>query len=141
MDIVDALLRAGYFERAIGQEMNIASGQETNILKMAELINQLTGNEAGIMRAPPRKWDTKKRLLASIDRANELLGYEPRMEFERGLKITIQWFRDNWHEIRRDAEFPPGSSAAVSGMIGKRLDVRSVQTLQTEQEGFVPVAG
>jgi nucleoside-diphosphate-sugar epimerase len=116
-DIVDALLRAGYFDAAIGQEMNIASGRETNILEMAKLVNELTGNAAGIVRAEPRVWDTKKRLLASIDQARELLGYEPRTEFDDGLRMTVQWFRDNWQKIERDAEFSPGSSAAVQGMV------------------------
>jgi nucleoside-diphosphate-sugar epimerase len=113
MDIVDALLRAAFYERAIGQEMNIASGSEVNILKMAEHINELTGNKAGIVRAERRVWDTKKRLLASIDKADELLGYTPKIDFETGLKNTIQWFRDNWGNIRRDAEFPPGMSSAA----------------------------
>ncbi len=116
MDIVDALLRAGYYEQAVGQEMNIASAQETNILQMAERINQLTGNRAGIQRAERRVWDTKKRLLASISRAKELLGYEPKMDFDTGLDLTIQWFRDNWDHIKRDAEFPPGMSAAAFGV-------------------------
>jgi nucleoside-diphosphate-sugar epimerase len=80
---------------------------------MAEHINELTGNKAGVMRAERRIWDTKKRLLASIDRANELLGYTPKMDFETGLKHTIQWFKDNWENIRRDAEFPPGMSSAA----------------------------
>jgi UDP-glucose 4-epimerase len=119
MDIVDALLRAGYFENAIGQEMNIASGKETNILQMADHINSLTGNKAGISRAPARKWDTKKRLLASIDRAKEILGYEPKMEFDEGLQNTIQWFKDHWNDIQRDADFPPGTSSAVSGVVVK----------------------
>lgn len=123
MDIVDALLRAGYFEQAVGQEMNVASGRETNILRMAELINELTGNEAGIVQAERRVWDTKKRLLASIDRAKELLGYKPQMEFEEGLKVTIQWFRDNWQNIQSDAEFPPGMSAAVRGVVVKKQGV------------------
>jgi UDP-glucose 4-epimerase len=116
-DIVDALLRAGYFEQAIGKEMNIASGRETNILQMAHHINELTGNSAGVTRAPHRVWDTKKRLLASIDRAREVLGYEPAMPFDEGLKATIGWFRANWASIVRDAEFPPGMSAAVPGFV------------------------
>lgn len=120
MDIVDALLRAGYFENAVGQEMNIASGSEVNILNLAERINEITGNKAGILRAPARVWDTKKRLLACIDRAKELLGYEPQVDFETGLMTTIQWFRDNWENIQRDAEFPPGMSAAVQGMVVKK---------------------
>jgi UDP-glucose 4-epimerase len=115
MDIVDALLRAGYFPEAIGEEMNIASGCEVNILQLAERINELTGNKAGIVRAERRRWDTKKRLLASVERAKRLIGYEPRMEFDDGLRRTVEWFRNNWDDIRRDAEFPPGTSAAVQG--------------------------
>ncbi len=120
MDIVDALLRAGCTEKAIGQEMNIASGKETNILRMAEYINELTGNKAGIVRAPARVWDTKKRLLASIDRAKDILGYEPKTEFEMGLRNTILWFQNNWENIQKDADFPPGSSAAVQGLVVKK---------------------
>lgn len=116
-DIVDALMRAGYMDSAVGQEMNIASGSEVNILRLAERINELTGNSVGIVRAAPRVWDTKKRLLASIDRAKSLLGYEPKMDFEQGLTNTIQWFRDNWTSIKRDAEFPPGMSSATRGMV------------------------
>ena len=120
MDIVDALLRAGYYPDAVGQEMNIASGCETNILQMAQHINEMTGNKSGIKVAPPRTWDTKKRLLASIERANQLIGYQPKVPFETGLEMTIQWFKDHWEDIRRDAEFPPGSSSAVSGWVAKK---------------------
>ena len=116
LDIVDALLRAGYLERAVGTEMNIASGRETNILKLAERINELTGNKAGIVRTERRPWDTKKRLLAAIDKAGEILGYEPHMDFDEGLITTIQWFKDHWQDIRRDAEFPPGMSSATFGI-------------------------
>jgi len=117
MDLVDALLRAGYFERALGQEMNLASGVEVKILDMAEKVNELTGNKAGITRVERRVWDTKKRLLASIERAKDLLGYEPKMNFDAGLEATVDWFRANWEEIRRDAEFPPGMSSAARGVV------------------------
>jgi len=119
-DIIDALLRAGYYEQAVGKEMNIASGREINILQIAERINELTENEAGIVRAEHRVWDTKKRLLACIDKAKEVLGYEPKMDFEKGLNNTILWFKANWENIRRDAEFPPGMSAAVQGVVVKK---------------------
>lgn len=115
-DIVDALLRAGYMDEAIGQAMNIASSREIKIGWLAERINELTGNEAGIVRAPSRTWDTKKRLLASVDKAKRVIGYEPKMDFDAGLVTTLEWFKENWDCIRRDAEFPPGSSAAVKGV-------------------------
>jgi UDP-glucose 4-epimerase len=116
LDIVDALLRAGFYESAISREMNIASGHEVNILQMAERINALTGNKAGIVRAERRVWDTKKRLLASIEQALKILEYQPQMDFDRGLQITIQWFRDHWPEIKESAEFPPGMSSAATGI-------------------------
>jgi UDP-glucose 4-epimerase len=119
MDLVDGLLRASYFETAVGQEMNLASGVEVKILDMAEKVNELTGNKAGIIRVERRVWDTKRRLLASIDRAKDLLGYEPSMKFDDGLTATLDWFRTNWEEIRRDAEFPPGMSSAARGVLAR----------------------
>ncbi len=115
-DIVDGLLRAGVFESAIGQEFNLASGKETRIIDLAHMINDLTGNKAGIRYAQRRKWDTKSRLLASIDRARELIGYEPSTPFEEGLRRTIQWFRENWDRIEAAARFGPGVSSAVREM-------------------------
>lgn len=112
-DIVEGVMRAGFYEKAIGNEMNIASGAETRILDLANLINELTGNSAGIVSSKRRKWDTKSRLLASIDRAREVLGYEPKTQFKEGLEKTIRWFRDEWDNIKAAASFPPGMSSAV----------------------------
>ena len=78
---------------------------------------EVCGNSAGIVHAEHRVWDTKKRLLASIERARETLGYEPGMDFDEGLHLTVQWFRDHWDAIDRDAEFPPGMSAAARGVV------------------------
>jgi UDP-glucose 4-epimerase len=115
-DIVDGLLRAGVMESAVGQEFNLASGKETRIIDLANMINEATGNTAGIRFAQRRKWDTKSRLLASIDRARQLIGYEPRTCFEEGLKHTIEWFRKNWDRIEVAARFGPGVSSAVREM-------------------------
>jgi len=119
-DIVDGLLRAGAIEAAIGQEFNLASGRETRIVDLAHMINQATGNQAGIRFAARRKWDTKSRLLASVDRARELIGYEPNTPFERGLEKTVQWFRDNWERIESSARFGPGVSSAVREMTSSK---------------------
>jgi len=118
-DIVDGLLRAGVFESAVGQEFNLASGVETRIIDLAEWVNELTGNEAGVKYTARRRWDTKDRLLASIDKARELIGYEPNTPFEVGLENTIQWFRDHWEQIETSAHFGPGVSSAVREMVGR----------------------
>jgi len=116
-DIVDALIRAGVKEGIIGSEMNIASGREIEIVEMAEMITTLVGNSAGMVFTDRRKWDTKSRLLASIDRAKEQLGYDPDTKFEDGLKATVAWFESNWEQIVTDAEFPPGMSSAVKNYV------------------------
>jgi UDP-glucose 4-epimerase len=120
MDLVDALLRAGWSEKAIGAEMNIASAREIEIMQLAETINELTNNKAGLIYTDRRKCDTKSRLLASIDQARELLDYEPQTSFENGLRHTITWFQENWDAINRDAEFPPGMSSAVKNYVLKQ---------------------
>ena len=117
-DIVDGLLRAGAMDNAIGHEFNLASGVETRIIDLAHMINEATGNTADIQFVRRRKWDTKSRLLASIDRARELIGYSPSTQIAEGLANTIQWFRDNWTHIEACARFGPGVSSAVREMPG-----------------------
>jgi nucleoside-diphosphate-sugar epimerase len=116
-DIVDGLLRAGVMESAVGEEFNLASGEETRIIDLAHMINEAAGSEAGVHFAERRKWDTKRRLLASVDKARELIGYDPSMPFEEGLAHTVQWFRDNWDQIEATARFGPGMSSAVHEVV------------------------
>jgi nucleoside-diphosphate-sugar epimerase len=119
-DITDGLLRAGVVEAAIGEEFNLASGRETRIRDLAEMIIEATGSKAGIKFAPRRRWDTKKRLLASVDKARGLIGYAPDTPFEQGLEQTVAWFRDNWDRIHDAASFGPGMSSAVRQMLVKQ---------------------
>ena len=104
-DIVDGLLRAGSMPEAVGEAMNLASGLETQVIDVATWVNELTGNEAGVVYIERRKWDTKSRLLASIDKARQLIAYEPKTEFRDGLACTVAWFRDNWEKIKASARF------------------------------------
>ena len=115
-DIVDGLLRAATFESAIGKEFNLASAEETSIVDLANMVNQTTENPAGIRFTERRKWDTKSRLLASVDLARDLIGYDPKISFDGGLENTVQWFRDHWDLIDASARFGPGVSSAVRDM-------------------------
>jgi len=112
-DLVDAILRAGYYEKAIGQEFNLASGKEIRIIDLANMINEIIRNKAGVKFISRRKWDTKSRLLASIKKAEELVDYKPRVEFKEGLLNTILWFKDNWKKIEKTADFPSGINSAI----------------------------
>ena len=107
-------------ESAIGEEFNLASARETRIVDLARMINEATGNRAGLRLTERRRWDTKSRLLASIDKARDLIGYQPNTSFEVGLSKTIEWFRSHWHLVDKAARFGPGVSAAVRAQVAAK---------------------
>ena len=113
LDLIQGLIKAGFYEDAIGQAFNLASGKETKIKDMITMVNNATGSKAPIKNYPARKWDTKKRLLASIELANNLIDYKPTTKFEDGLKANMKWFKLNWNKIQDVADFPIGMSSAV----------------------------
>jgi len=116
LDLVQGLIKAGYYKAAIGENFNLASGTETHIRDLAALVNEATENKLPINFIERRKWDTKPRLLASIEKAKQLVEYEPLVKFTEGFQKNIEWFRDNWEKIELVADFPPGMSSAVRGV-------------------------
>lgn len=119
-DIVDALLRAGFMKKAVGEAFNLASGVETKILDLANMINELTENPAGVKFTEKRDWDKTSRRRASIDKARSLIGYNPRISVSEGLPTVIEWVREHFAEIEE-------ASAEEMGI--KRLHPRSVTSL------------
>ena len=104
-DIVNGLLAMAYYDEAVGEAINLGSGKEHKVIELANIVNELTGNDAGIIYKERRSWDKKTRLLSSIEKARKILKYEPQVEFRQGLEYTYQWFIDNWENIKRSAEF------------------------------------
>ena len=104
-DIVDGLLAMGIKKEAIGEAINLGSGKDQRVIDMANKVNELAGNEEGIKFTPRRNWDAKTKLLSSIEKAERILDYKPKMKFEDGLENTYQWFVDNWENIEKSAEF------------------------------------
>lgn len=115
LDLVQGLVKSGFNESAIGQNFNLAAGSEQTIIDLALMVNESTKNKAPIEYLPKRKWDTKPRILASIDKARELIDYEPIGSFQDGFNQNIEWFSDNWEIIQEFADFPPGMSSALKG--------------------------
>jgi len=105
MDIVDGLLSMGVVDKAIGEAINLGSGKENRVVDMAVTVNRLTGNDKGIKFTERRNWDVKTRLLSSIDKAERILDYHPKVEFDQGLGNLHLWFKGNWEQIRKSAEF------------------------------------
>lgn len=104
-DVVDGLVRCAVVDDAAGLAVNIASGVETPISRIAELVNEATGNDGGIVARPARQWDTKSRLLADIDLARSKLGYRPTVDIESGIDRTAAWFDARWEQLRAAARF------------------------------------
>jgi nucleoside-diphosphate-sugar epimerase len=102
-DLVEGILRAGVTEGVEGESFNLAAGRETQILELAEMINGVTGNSAGIEFAERRHWDTQTRRWASTTKAKNLLGYKPKTALEEGLRVTIRWFEEKWDWINGQA--------------------------------------
>jgi UDP-glucose 4-epimerase len=113
MDLTQGLVKSGYYEDAVGENFNLAAGKEVKVIELAKMINEAAGNTAPLIMKERRKWDTKPRLLACIDKAEKLIGYRPMVDFEDGLGKNVEWFRDNWELIEASADFPPGLSSAV----------------------------
>jgi nucleoside-diphosphate-sugar epimerase len=84
-----------------GEVYNLASGVETSIRELAELINELTGNPTPIALAPAREWDHSGQRYGSPDKAREALGFVAAVELREGLERTIAWTRDNLEWIGR----------------------------------------
>jgi len=104
-DIVDGTLRMGGVKEAVGEAVNLASETETRVVDLANWINELAGNEAGIVFGPRRDWDKVVKRRASIEKASKILGYEPKVDIRTGLKRTYEWVLENKERIERVAKF------------------------------------
>ena len=104
-DIIQGLLSMVYYKEAVGEAFNLAAGREIRIIDLANWINELTGNDAGVVFKQRRDWDKKNKLLASIRKAKKILGYQPEMDFREGLKHVYEWFRENWRNIATSTSF------------------------------------
>ena len=90
-DVVDGTVRAALAEIAIGEYFNITSANEIKIKDLAEKINALTGNKAGVRYTEKRNWDSVSRRFASHGKAKKLLGYNPAVSLDKGLHSTYTW--------------------------------------------------
>jgi UDP-glucose 4-epimerase len=84
-----------------GEVYNLASGVETSIRGLAELINELTGNPTPIALAPARDWDHSGQRYGSPDKARDALGFVAGVGLSEGLERTIAWTRTNLDWIER----------------------------------------
>ncbi len=102
-DIVDGLLRAGAGDAGVGHSINLGTGRETTVMQIANEINQLTGNPAGVVYREARSWDRHSRRMAATAKARRLLDFQSGTDISAGLYQTARWFEQNWNLIQKEA--------------------------------------
>ncbi|MFC1951688.1 NAD-dependent epimerase/dehydratase family protein [Chloroflexota bacterium] len=104
-DIVDGTLLLGVVPEAVGDAFNLASETETKVIDVANMVNGITGNHSGVEFVARRDWDKITRRRASIEKARKVLGYEPKMRMEKGIKRAYDWIVENGNKIEASARF------------------------------------
>jgi UDP-glucose 4-epimerase len=98
-DAIDATVMAGLKPEAEGEIFNIGTMVETPILRLAELIRDLSGSRSEIVFVPQERiygtsYEDVPRRVPDNTRMRTLLGVTPQVSLEEGLARTIAWFRE-----------------------------------------------
>jgi dTDP-glucose 4,6-dehydratase len=90
-DLIDGIYRLLMSDEHM--PVNIGNPVETTIYELALMINKITSNNAGIIHKPAlRLGDDPQRRRPDITRAKEILGWEPKISLEEGIRMTIPYF-------------------------------------------------
>jgi UDP-glucose 4-epimerase len=97
-DIVRGIILASESKDLIGQTVNIAAGIEVSIKKVAQTIIKMLGRENQIK---PTYMDARpgdvRRHYADISKASKILGFQPQIGIEVGIRQYIDWIKEqNW---------------------------------------------
>jgi UDP-glucose 4-epimerase len=95
-DAVDVTIAAGQAEGASGRAFNVAGGKPESVNAVADTIGRLLGKPVERTHHQPRAGDIRDSE-ADLTAAREVLGYEPRVELEEGLRRTIDYLqKSSW---------------------------------------------
>ena len=92
-NVVDGNLRALTAKGLQGQAVNLATGRRITLNALLKALARELGCDVGAVRKAARPGDIKHSL-ADVRRARRLLGYRPTVDFETGLRLTIDWYRN-----------------------------------------------
>jgi len=105
-DTVRGFLLAGASDAAVGEVVNLGTGRETSIADAVRLVARVLGKEAHVVQDEARlrpETSEVSRLCSDIGKARRLLGYEPQVSLEEGLRRTAAWIAENLGQYRPDA--------------------------------------
>ncbi len=90
-DLIEGMIRMMDQDEFIGP-VNLGNPTEKSMKELAETVKKLTGSEAPIVYRELPKDDPKKRC-PDISLAKQVLGWEPKVDLETGLRKTIEYYR------------------------------------------------
>lgn len=94
-NVVEANFLAATAKELHGEAMNISVHKSVTVNTVVNTIAELLGKtHIKPKYLPPRPGDIKHSL-ADISRANELIGYDPKIDFDAGIRKAIDWYREN----------------------------------------------
>src|SRR5271163_378611 len=82
-----------------GKVFNVATGTRIDLNEMFGVLKKLTGYPGEVKHGPDRAGDVKHSL-ADLSRAEKHLGYKPQVNFEQGLRRTVDWYRTQEQSAR-----------------------------------------
>jgi dTDP-glucose 4,6-dehydratase len=89
-DLVDGIWKL--MQAPVNDPVNVGNPREMTLLELAKLILRLSGSRSELVFRPLPTDDPKVRQ-PDIGRARQLLGWEPRVDVDEGLRRTIDWYR------------------------------------------------
>ena len=81
-------------QKVAGEMFNVATGRRVTLNETFKVLQELTGYRGQPQYGPEREGDVKHSL-ADISRAEAGLGYKPLVNFEEGLRRTVEWYRES----------------------------------------------
>lgn len=94
-DIIDGVI--SIIERHRGYEIyNLGDSNPIPLARLVKLIEETLGKKALIRREPPQPGDVR-RTFADIGKARRMLGYEPRVPIEEGIRRFVRWYGEQAH--------------------------------------------
>jgi UDP-glucose 4-epimerase len=94
-NVVDETLRACEAPDASGRVFNGGTGSRITLNQVIHLLAKISGQPIKAVYDPPRNGDIRDSQ-ADISLARRVLGYEPRVQFEEGLRRTWEWYRGKY---------------------------------------------
>lgn len=91
-NVVHANLLAAETSKGVGEVVNVAVGCRYSLNETLNILNRIFSSQVAARYEAPRSGDIKHSQ-ADISRARECLGYEPKFDFETGLRHTVEWYR------------------------------------------------